>query len=170
MRARIPLLVVAGLAGLGSSYALANDGHGGHDSAAGQPTATTSCQRGGVFGTVGPQTFTVTVTKVGRDSTLVPGQIVTVTLGSSGHPVTVMAGGCLSGSSLAAQSAALSAAPPPAPPTTTGTTQTTTTTEHTITGTPPGDGNGAGRHDGPPPPPPDAPGHTSTDATTTNRR
>ena len=169
MRARIPLLVVAGLAGLGSSYALANDGHGGHDSAAGQPTATTSCQRGGVFGTVGPQTFTVTVTKVGRDSTLVPGQVVTVTLGSSGHPVTVMAGGCLSGSSLAAQSAALSAAPPPAPPTTTGTTQTTTTTEHTITGTPPGDGNGAGRHDGPPPPP-GAPGHTSTDATTTNRR
>ena len=118
--------MLIGAAGVGSSYALANDGKGRHEN--GQKTATTgSCQRGAVVGTAsGPQTFTVTVTKAGEDSSFAPGQVVTVTVGSSGQPVHVTALGCVNGSSVTARSALVAEAR--AKTTTTGTTTTTPTT------------------------------------------
>jgi hypothetical protein len=143
VKTRIAILVVAGAAGLGSSYALANGGKDGHHDAAAQ-TSTTSCQRAGVFGTAGPQTFTVTVGKVDHDSSLAPGQVVTVTVGSSGQQVRFRSEGCLSGSTLTARSASLFAAPASTSTTTTSTATTvtaTTTTGHTITGTFPGGGH-----------------------------
>jgi hypothetical protein len=161
VKTRIAILVVAGAAGLGSSYALANGGKGGHHDADTQ-TSTTSCQRSGVFGTAGPQTFTVTVGNVGHDSTLVPGQVVTVTVGSSGQQVRFRSEGCLSGSTLTARSASLFAAPTSTSTTTTSTSTTsTTTTGHTITGTFPGGGHHHrhGHH---------GPGQTTTGTTTTN--
>jgi hypothetical protein len=133
VKLRILVLIVAGTAGLGSSYALANDGNGhhGHD----QTTSTNgSCQRAAVFGTAaGPQTFVVTVSKSGRHSSLAPGQVVTVTVGSSGQPLRFAAAGCVSGSSVTVRDALLSAS---RPPTTTQTTSTaTTTTAATTTAT-----------------------------------
>ena len=161
MKTRIAILVVAGAAGLGSSYALANGGKGGHHEADTQ-TSTTSCQRSGVFGTAGPQTFTVTVGNVSHDSTLVPGQVVTVTVGSAGQQVRFRSDGCLSGSTLTARSASLFAAPTSTSTTTTSTSTTsTTTTGHTITGTFPGGGH-HGRHGH------HGAGHTITGTTTTD--
>jgi len=161
VKTRILLLMLAGAAGLGSSYALANDGKGyhGHDQ-----TTTGSCQRGAVLGTAaGPQTFTVTVGHVGRHSPLTPGQVVTVTVGSGGQTVRFAALGCVNSSSVTARSALVVGGRAPkttTDATTTGTTTGTTTTAATTTGTtetgttttstshvvrPGGSGNG-GRH------------------------
>jgi hypothetical protein len=132
VKIRILLLMLAGAAGVGSSYALANDGNGhrGHD----QTTTTGSCQRDAVFGNAaGPQTFTVTVTHTGRHSSLTPGQVLTVTVGSSGQPLRFAALGCVNGSSVTARSAFLVGGRPPE--TTTGTTTGTTSTATTTTGT-----------------------------------
>jgi len=161
VKTRILLLMLAGAAGLGSSFALANDGKGyhGHDQ-----RTTGACQRGAVFGTAaGPQTFTVTVTHAGWHSSLAPGQVVTLTVGSSGQPVRVAAMGCVDGSSVTARSALVAGGGPPK--TTTGATTTTTTTttgttststDTTTTGTtttstshtvrPGGSGNSGGHH------------------------
>ncbi len=124
MKIRILLLMLAGVAGVSASYALANDGngHNGHE----QKATTGSCQRGAVFGTAsGPQTFTVTVKHAGEHSSLAPGQVVTVTVGQSGLPVHIAAFGCVNGSTVTARSASVVGERPPM--TTTGTTATTTT-------------------------------------------
>jgi len=149
VKLRILLLMLAGAAGVGSSFALANDGNGyhGHD-----VTGTNgSCQRGAVFGTAaGPQTFTVTVGHPGWHSSLAPGQVVTVTVGSSGNPVRIVAMGCVNGSSVTARSALVSGGW--WPKTTTGTTAGTTTgatttgTTTTSTSTNPGGDKGGRRH------------------------
>ena len=139
MKIRILLLMLAGVAGVSASYALANDGngHNGHD----QKATTGSCERGAVFGTAsGPQTFTVTVKHAGEHSSLAPGQVVTVTVGSSGQTVRVAAMGCVNGSSVTARSAFVVGERPPmtttgtttAAATTTGTTATTTSTNHVV--------------------------------------
>lgn len=157
MKIRIMLLMLVGAAGVCASYALANDGDG-HGQKHVQTTG--SCQRGAVFGTAsGPQTFTVTVTHAGGHSTFAPGQVVTVTVGTSGQPVRIAAEGCVSGSSVTARSAFVVGAKPAqttttgttttGSTTTTGTTTTTTTTATTTTSTnhvvKPG-GNGEGHH------------------------
>ena len=132
MKIRILLLMLAGVAGVSASYALANDGngHNGHD----QKATTGSCERGAVFGTEsGPQTFTVTVKHAGEHSSLAPGQVVTVTVGSSGQTVRVAAMGCVNGSSVTARYAFVVGERPPM--TTTGTTATTTTGSTTSTST-----------------------------------
>lgn len=136
MKIRIMLLMLAGVAGVGASYALANDGdgHHGHD----QKAAAGSCQKAAVFGTAsGPQMFTVTVTKSGEHSTLAPGQVVTVAVGQSGQPVRIAAFGCVNGSAVTARSAFV-VAPRMMQTTTTGSTTTgtaaTTTTGSTTTG------------------------------------
>jgi hypothetical protein len=163
VKIRILLLMLAGAAGLGSSYALANDGdgHHGHD----QATTTGSCQRGELRGTAAaPQTFVVTVTKSGEHSSLAPGQVVTVTVGSSGQTLRVGVEGCVNGSSVAAREAELHVArSTTADTTTTGTTTTetansgatttgATTTGATTTGTTTTTSTshvvGSGRHDG----------------------
>jgi hypothetical protein len=141
VKIRIMLLMLAGVAGVSASYALANGGNG-HDQ---KTTTTGSCQRGAVFGTAsGPQTFTVTVTKAGEHSTFAPGQVVTVTVGQSGQPVRISALGCVNGSAVTARSAFVVGAK--AQTTTTATTitgtTTTTSTNHVVK---PG-GNGDGHH------------------------
>jgi hypothetical protein len=56
-----------------------------------------------------PQTLTVTVTKSGKGSGFAPGQVVTVSIGSTGQMVRVNAEGCGTGSSLTAKEAELHA-------------------------------------------------------------
>lgn len=132
MKMKLIALLLAGTAGLGSSYALANDGdgHHGHD----QKAANGACQKAAVFGTAsGPQVYTVTVGHVGWHSSLTPGQVVTVTVGQSGQPVHIAALGCVSGSSVTARSAFVVGSKPPE--TTTTATTTTATTATTTTGT-----------------------------------
>jgi hypothetical protein len=131
VKLRILVLVVAGMAGVGSSYALANGGYGnhGHDGH-GQTTTNGTCRPNAVFGTVSaPQTFTVTVSRVGRQSSLTPGQVLTVTVGASGQGLRFSGLGCVNGSSVTVRDALLSEARPPR--TTTQTTSTGTTTTAT---------------------------------------
>ena len=153
MKSRILLLPVIALAGVGASYALADNG--GHHAKFQkfQTTTGASCQRTHVHGTASaPQTFVVTVTKAGGGSSVSPNQVVTVSVGQTGQTVGVNVEGCLTGaSSLAAREAELHAFSTVT--TQTGTTGTTTTGHH-------GDGGDHhGRHHGPPP--------TTTGTTTT---
>jgi hypothetical protein len=101
-----------------------------------------------------PQTLTVTVAKADKESPFAPGQVVIVSLGSTGQAVRVTVEGCANGSSLTGKEAELSAvwSPPTTTATTTSgghhgsgahhgdgdhgtTTQGTTTTESTTTTT-----------------------------------
>ena len=126
MKARILLLPVLAFAGIGASYALANGGD--HHGRADTSTSTTagSCQRTHVRGTAAsPQTFVVTVAKAGDDSSVAPGQVVTVSVGQAGQTVAVNVEGCLTGpSSLAAREAELHAFSTVTTSTTGGTTTT----------------------------------------------
>jgi hypothetical protein len=138
MKARILFLPVLAFAGIGASYALANGG--GHHNGRFQGTTTAgSCQRTHLRGTTAsPQTFVVTVAKSG-DSSVAPGQVVTVSVGGAGQTVAVNVGGCLTGpSALAAREAELHAFST----VTTSTTGTGTTT----TGGHGDDGDHHGRH------------------------
>jgi mucin-2 len=120
-----------------------------------------------VYGTVSaPQTLTVTVTKTGDGSPFSTGQVVTVSVGSSGQTVRVEAAGCLSGSSLSARQAELKAVPPP-PSTTTSTTTTTTTTGHDGDGHHGRGDNHHGHKHGKPTVPTTTTGTTTTGTTTT---
>jgi hypothetical protein len=115
------------VAGFGASYALAGDGHG-HDSAA----SAKSCRRSGVLGTVAaPQTFTMTVTRAGRRSSLVEGQVVTVAVGTDGQQVRLLTEGCVgTDGTLTVRGAVLQARTPRSNDGTT----TTTTDSGTTTG------------------------------------
>ncbi len=106
MKSRILLLPVLALAGVGASYALADNG--GHHAKFQKFQGTTtgaSCQRTHVNGTASaPQTFVVTVTKAGKGGSVSPNQVVTVSVGQTGQTVRVNVEGCLTGaSSLAAR-------------------------------------------------------------------
>jgi hypothetical protein len=108
---------VVAACGFGASYALADNGHG-HEHHGAVTTGTTStttttakgpsCRHMHVRGTVAaPQTLTVTVVHGGGKDAPANGQVVTVTLGSSGQTVNVDVEGCLNGSSLTANQAVL---------------------------------------------------------------
>jgi len=127
MKARILFLPVLALAGLGASYALANNGKPQHGKFQSTSTTGSSCQRVHGFGTAStPQTVVVTVTKAGPNGSIAPGQVVTVSVGGAGQTVAASFDGCLTGaSSVAGRSAMLHAF---TPRTTTGTTSTGTTT------------------------------------------
>src|SRR4029077_9783958 len=118
------------------SYALANGGdhHGRSDTT----TTAGSCQRAHVHGTAAsPQTFVVTVAKAGHNSSVAPGQVVTVSVGQAGQTVAVNVEGCLTGpSSLAAREAELHAF----------STVKTSTTGTTTTGGHGDDGDDHGHH------------------------
>jgi hypothetical protein len=93
------LLVTIFAAGLGASYALADDGHGdgnsqGHDN---------HCGELHVRGTVGPQTFTVTLTRDSKRLNLTAGSQVVVTMGGTGQTVSFNAEGCSTTSGSATQ-------------------------------------------------------------------
>jgi hypothetical protein len=146
VKLKIVLLIGMAVAGVGASLALAD--HGRENGRNAYASTDQTCQRAHVLGTVtAPQTLTVTVTRAGGKSPFAPGQVVTVSLGTSGQEVRVNAEGCTSDpSSLTANTAVLHVVTPPA--TTAGadvrgkhgdehhqsTTQTTaTTTDSTVT-------------------------------------
>jgi hypothetical protein len=109
VKLKIAVLLGMACAGLGASYALAGKGGGpGHDA---KPQGDASCQHAHVHGTVAaPQTLTVTVVKAGKHSPFAPGQVVTVSLGTTGQTVDVNAEGCATdASTLTAKKAELHA-------------------------------------------------------------
>jgi hypothetical protein len=126
------LLVTVFAAGLGASYALADDGHGkkgegdqGHG----------KCTQVHVRGTIAPQTLTVTLTNQARKLNLAPGSQVVLQLGTAGQTVSVNAEACStttgSTTQLVAKSAELKAKTPKTSSTTT--TVATTTAAGTTT-------------------------------------
>jgi hypothetical protein len=137
VKLKIVSLTAMAVAGLASSYALADKGGGsGHDNA---PAGGPACRHAHVHGTLAaPQTLTVTIVKPGKHDPFAPDQVVTVTLGATGQTVDVNAEGCTTdGATLTTKQAVLHVHPaPPAghdhghPHTTTnadtGTTDTTT--------------------------------------------
>ena len=106
MKLKILLLIGTAVAGMGASYALADSGRGHHHAFFARTDG--SCQRTHLLGTVAaPQTLTVTVARSGRHGAFKPGDVVTVSLGSSGQTIGVNVVGCVNGSSLTANGAQL---------------------------------------------------------------
>lgn len=93
MKFKAMLLVVCAAAGIGASLAVADNGKGNGDDQGDQGKA---CRDQHISGTVGPQTFTITVTKADRHGSLAPGSTVTVTIGGTGQTVRATVGGCTS--------------------------------------------------------------------------
>ena len=106
VKLKILLVTLLGVAGVASSYALADGGHHGDRNAA---TGTSGqCQRTFVHGTAAPQSLVVTVTKSGpQSSPFAPGQVITVAIGGAGDTVGIQAEGCANGSTLTARGAEL---------------------------------------------------------------
>jgi hypothetical protein len=102
MKLKVFLITIIGVAGLGSSIALADGGH--HE---GAKTTTSHCTHAEVHGTLAPQTFTVTVQKANRHSGLKKGDTVTVSVGGTGDTVVISAGGGAQGSALTSRGAVL---------------------------------------------------------------
>jgi hypothetical protein len=82
------LLVTVFAAGLGASYALADDGHGNKNDGHGK------CTRVHVRGTIAPQTLTVTLSNAARKLNLAPGSQVVLQVGAAGQTVNVNAEAC----------------------------------------------------------------------------
>ena len=82
------LLATVFVAGLGASYALADDGHGQKAGDHG------SCTEVHVHGTVAAQTLTVTLDKGSHRLNLAPGAQVVLQLGGAGQTVRVNAEAC----------------------------------------------------------------------------
>ncbi|HEY4413235.1 MAG TPA: hypothetical protein VGN06_09585 [Gaiellaceae bacterium] len=91
MKFKAMLLVVCAVSGVGASLALADNGNGQGD---GHGDQGKSCRAQHISGTVGPQTFTITVTKADRHGSIAPGSTVTVTIGGTGETVRANVGGC----------------------------------------------------------------------------
>lgn len=89
MKFKAMLLVVCAAAGIGASIAVA-DGGKGNDQGNGE-----GCRGQHISGTVGPQTFTVTVTKAEGKGSLAPGSTVVVTIGGAGQTVRAIVGACM---------------------------------------------------------------------------
>jgi hypothetical protein len=90
MKLRYVLIMLVAFAGFGASLALADDGHGNNGGGKGD------CKHAVVFGTVSaPQTFTVTVLKANDRSGLATGQNATLSLGTQGQQVRIVAEGCV---------------------------------------------------------------------------
>jgi hypothetical protein len=93
MKFRYVLIMLVAFAGFGASLALADDGHGKNgENGAGK----SDCKHGAVLGTISaPQSFTLTVVKASDQTGFKPGQTVTVSLGSQGQQVRIVAEGCV---------------------------------------------------------------------------
>jgi TOBE domain len=126
------LLVTVFAAGLGASYALADDGHGKKAEGHGK------CTQVHVRGTIAPQTLTVTLTNAAKKLNLAPGSQVVLQLGTAGQTVSVNAEACSTTTGtttqLVAKSAELKAKTPKTSSTTTTAAQVTTTAPATTTG------------------------------------
>jgi hypothetical protein len=88
VKLKIMVLVVLGVAGAAASFALgANGSSHGHKAA---------CRRTVLVGTASvPQSFTVTLSRTWRHTSLKPGQSVHVTMGSSGQTIRFTGVGCV---------------------------------------------------------------------------
>lgn len=102
MKLKVLLVTMLGVAGLGSSLALADGGE--HHDVRG---ATTGCTPTHVRGTASAVSLTVTVQKTNAAGPFAPGQVITVSLGSPGDTIRLEAGGCADGSTLTAREAEL---------------------------------------------------------------
>jgi TOBE domain len=120
------LLVTVFAAGLGASYALADDGHG--KNAEGHGT----CTEVHVRGTIAPQTLTVTLSNAARKLNLAPGSQVVLQLGTAGQTVSVNAEACSTTTGSTTQLVAKSAEAKTSSTTTAA--QVTTTAPATTTG------------------------------------
>lgn len=85
------LLVTVFAAGLGASYALADDGHGKKDEG---DHGKGKCTQVHVRGTIAAQTLTVTLSNEARKLNLAPGSQVVLQLGTAGQTVSVNAEAC----------------------------------------------------------------------------
>jgi len=126
-------------AGLGTSYALADDGHHGQGGNHGP-----KCQHVHVRGTVVPQVFTVTLEKGSRRLNLAPGATVVVQVGGAGQVARLNAESCHGTSSLTAKEVELHVRST----TQTATTQPATTQTATTSGKGPKKGHGHHGHPG----------------------
>jgi hypothetical protein len=86
------LLVTVFAAGLGASYALADDGHG--NKGEGDHGHGSKCTEVHVRGTIAAQTLTVTLDSAARKLNLAPGSQVVLQLGAAGQTVRVNAEAC----------------------------------------------------------------------------
>jgi TOBE domain len=129
------LLVTVFAAGLGASYALADDGPGKKNEG---DKGHGKCTQVHVRGTIAAQTLTVTLSNAARKLNLAPGSQVVLQLGTAGQTVSVNAEACstTTGAStqLVAKSAELKAKTPKTSSTTTTAAQVTTTAPGTTTG------------------------------------
>jgi hypothetical protein len=89
MRLKLLLVVTVFAAGLGASYALAGNGGGNSQ-------GDHNCREVHVNGTVGPQTYTVTLTRDSKRLNLKAGATVVVTIGGTGQTVRFNGEGCSS--------------------------------------------------------------------------
>ena len=130
------LFIALFAAGLGASYALADDGHG-----KGNDNHGSKCREVHVRGTVAAQTLTVTLDQGSRRLNLAPGSQVVLQVGAAGQTVRVNAEACStttgSATQLLVKEAELQARNPhetgttaTAPATTAATTTAGTTTSH----------------------------------------
>jgi hypothetical protein len=89
------LLVTVFAAGLGASYALADDGHGNNgNQGEGGHGHGSKCAEVHVRGTIAAQTLTVTLDNGARKLNLAPGSQVVLQLGAAGQTVSVNAEAC----------------------------------------------------------------------------
>ena len=87
MKLRIIVLMLCGVAGAGASFAFASGGGHGQNG---------YCKHAVLFGTMSaPQSFTVTVSRSWRHSSLTPGQTMNVAIGSSGQTIRFSGEGCV---------------------------------------------------------------------------
>jgi hypothetical protein len=122
------LLVTVFAAGLGASYALADDGHGKKAEGHGK------CTQVHVRGTIAPQTLTVTLSNAAKKLNLAPGSQVVLQLGTAGQTVSVNAEACSTTTGTSTQLVARSAELKAKTPKTTTTTAPVTTAPATTTG------------------------------------
>lgn len=90
MRLKLLVVVTIFAAGIGASYALADGGNGDGQSQGGDH----HCREVNVSGTVGPQTYTVTLTRDSKRLNLKAGSTVVVTIGGTGQTVRFNGEGC----------------------------------------------------------------------------
>jgi TOBE domain len=124
------LLVTVFAAGLGASYALADDGHGKKGEGNNHHG---KCTQVHVRGTIAAQTLTVTLNDAARKLNLAPGSQVVLQLGAAGQTVSVNAEACSTTTGSTTQLLVKSAELKARTPKTTTTVATTTTAAGTTT-------------------------------------
>jgi hypothetical protein len=126
------LLVTVFAAGLGASYALADDGHGKKGEG---DNNHGKCTQVHVRGTIAAQTLTVTLNDAARKLNLAPGSQVVLQVGAPGQTVSVNAEACSTTTGSTTQLLVKSAELKARTPRTTTTVATTTSAATTTAGT-----------------------------------